>query len=97
MSREVSRRLIEFSQPKISNGYLAWGAFDLDADQAGDVVRGVWVVIDINRHQLTVDDVDECSSTRYDLVLIPVIDFDVAAECVTASNVSDQTLGLSWL
>ena len=52
------------------------------------VVGGVGVVVDVDGHELAVDDVDEGAASRDDVVLVPVIDFDVATEGGSVADVA---------
>ena len=43
-------KLVELTEPDIAHGYLAWLAFDFEADEAGLAIDGVRVVVDEYGH-----------------------------------------------
>jgi hypothetical protein len=61
--------LIQLLDPDVTYGDLRRHALDFDADQAWFVIGRVRVVIDINRHQLTVDYMDKRAAPGHDQVL----------------------------
>src|ERR1035437_2638271 len=68
---------VEFLDPDIAYGDFGWSAFEFDSDLAGEVVGGGRIVVDQTRHKLAVKNMEKGAATGDDLVLVPVIDFDV--------------------
>src|SRR6185312_5905208 len=89
-SRCSCLKSVDLAQPDVSDGYLRRRSFELDTDETGDVVGALEVVVDEDGHQLAIDNVHHHRPARDDLVLIPAVDVDVAAECLTWRNVGNE-------
>src|SRR6185437_13767361 len=81
---------IDLAQPDVTNRDLCRCSFELDADESGDVVGALEVVIDEDRHQLAVDDVHHHRAPGDDLVLVPAVDVDVTAERLPRCDGADE-------
>src|SRR4051812_33295888 len=86
---------VEVPEPDIAHRDLARLTFDLEADQSRLIVGGVFVVIDEDRHQLTVHDVHHHAAARNDLVVIPLVDHHVSTERLFVAYVRDEAVGLA--
>jgi len=68
-----SSNSIQLSQPDIAYFYPRRVEFRLDANQAGAIVRGGRIVVDVDRHELSIDKVKDDRSTGDDFVFVPPI------------------------
>src|SRR6185437_8069289 len=81
---------VDLAQPDVADGDLRGCSLEFNADESGDVVGAFEVVVDEDRHELAVDDVHHHRTAGDDLVLIPSIDVDVAAECLPRRDGADE-------
>src|SRR2546428_12585632 len=81
-----SLRLVKRLYRNIAHRHFGRNLFEFDANHAGLIAQGIWIIVNIHSHQPTVDDVDEYPSTCDDRVLIPVVDFNIPAEGITISD-----------
>ena len=81
---------VQFLDPDIPDRDFGGSAFELDADLAGLVVGGGRIVVDQDRHQLAVEDMDHGAAARDDLVLVPIVDLHVTAERAAIADRADE-------
>src|ERR1035441_7803425 len=74
--------------PQITEAHFA-GAFDLNPNQPVLAEPGR-VVVEEDRHHVPIEDVNHLVAARNDVVLVPVVDLDVAAEFVLVPDGRQQ-------
>src|ERR1019366_2584987 len=85
--RHYSKRRCRFN-PQIAEAHFA-GAFDLNPNQPV-LAELSGVVVNQHRHHVPVEDVNHLVAVRDDVVLVPVVDLDVAAEFVLVADGRQQ-------
>src|ERR1035441_8841398 len=95
--RHYSKRRCRFN-PQIAEAHFA-GAFDLNPNQPV-LAELSGVVVNHHRHHVPVEDVNHLVAVRDDVVLVPVVDLDVAAEFVLvdrkSTRLNSSHLGISY-
>src|SRR5262249_1022695 len=93
--KAISRHLLEVLQPEISERNLTC-TFDLKTDHAlRNGHRGI--IINENRHDVSINDVNHFIAARNDVHLIPIISFDVSLEFIRIAEHCEQPGLLSLL